>query len=365
MPDAATVVTPIGQPPTAEGLALKRLLHAIFDGGDAAAWFVVLRNGEPLPDRLGGNDLDISVMPDRSMEEVVRFVRDRGRSVGWEAVCVSRRLHMMALSLVDLGDASAARAVHFDVFDGISSLGVRLVPPELLRAESRVRDGVRELSDRGRVLSTVVHHIASSGALTKNKYAAELAAVLRDPGDRTWLLTNVHEVLGPKVAAELTNPAGISALRTFSRRRKLSARRAVLATAARHGESLVRVVTRYTAGQLPSMLRPPGVIGCPGDWITGLPGTRLTPELACRVAPLAALAPCVRSDEVWTLNSPKHAQHVKRTWMRLRLLRWTLPSLFLWLQAKRNRVVVVDRLPFSLRVLRRIARPQWLAAPGT
>jgi hypothetical protein len=63
---------------------------------------------------------------------------------------------------------------------------------------------------------------------------------------------------------------------------------------------------------------------------------------------------------VRSLNGPKHQQCVESLWRSATILRWVAPSLFLWLQAKRNRVVVLERLPLALRGLRRLSPPAWL-----
>jgi hypothetical protein len=108
---------------------------------------------------------------------------------------VSRRPHMTGFTLVRQGHAGVD-AVHFDVFDGISYVGLELCPPAVLYAESSVRDGVRALSARGRALATVVQHLAWNGYLSKEKYRDELAEVLANPADGPWMRRRVGEVFG-------------------------------------------------------------------------------------------------------------------------------------------------------------------------
>src|SRR5207247_7402703 len=124
---------------------------------------------------VSGTDLDVSVRPGCSAGEVVEFLCRRGSTLGWKPVCVSRRPHMTGFSLVKPDAGSSTSAIHFDIFEGITYLCLPLLRPEALDAESIVRGGVRQLSERGRVLATTVHHLAWNGALLKEKYRAELA----------------------------------------------------------------------------------------------------------------------------------------------------------------------------------------------
>ena len=342
------------------------VLRSVFADAEASNLFVVLRNSESLPDALAGNDLDLSVLPGVSLEAALQFVRRRASVVGWEMLCVSRRASTHAASLVDLEDGPPRRAIHVDIFCGISAFGIRLLSPELLARESTIRGNVRELSDRVRVLATVAHHFACSGALTKDKYLDELMAVLARDADRDWLLRHVEQSFGPSLIAELTGEIIGRSLRTPSLRRRKMILLGALEKSAAHkpGFGLVGIA-QYTAGQFPSLLHPPGIIGRRGERLAALPQSSLTPELASGVSPLAMIASDVhaRASEVWTLNSDKHLAHVRSVWANGALLRRLSPSLFLWWQAKRNRVVVLNELPLGLRLLRRITQPQWLTVP--
>lgn len=345
--------------------AVKEVLGAIFRGDAAGRLFIVLRNGEELPERQSGNDIDVTVRPGVAMETVVAFILSRAQELDWVPLCVSRRRRTTGFSIVDARHESTGAAIHFDVFDGISAFGIPLIPTTLLAAESVVRQNVRQLNARGRSLATIAHHVGCSGALTKDKYVSELAPVLERPADRAWLVENARRMLGVRVANELQVSVATDdqhPLRRRSRVRQLGS----LWTSARRapdGTSVVfRGVSSYVAAQLPSLVQPPGLIGCPGEHVRELPQLVLTGTLACRVAPLAMIADHVRSrvDAVRTENSEKHRRAIADIWSSSVLLRWVVPSLFLWMQAKQARVVVLRRLPLGLRLLRRMASPRWV-----
>jgi hypothetical protein len=336
----------------------RELLWAVFGRRKAAALFTVLRNDDALPEALSGNDLDLTVTRTGGVAEVVDYIQECACELGWAPVCVSRRAHMTAFSLVDLAATEAADALHIDVFDGLRALGVPLLTAEELTAESVVdTSGVRRLTERGRALATLVHHLANSGGLTKDKYVWEVADVLRRPDGRKWLLAETERVLGPRIASALQAREGRSALRRCSVARLLWVR---VRAFSRAPAAAARAMRDYLAGQLPSLLAPPGLVGRPGSPADVLRGAALTPELACRIAPVSFLARTVRAREARTLNSAKHQRYVAGVWRRWTLARWLAPSLFLWLQAKRSRVVLVDRLPLVLRALRRLRSPAWL-----
>jgi hypothetical protein len=336
----------------------RELLRAVFCRRKAAELFAVLRNDDALPDALSGNDLDLAVVHTGAVPAVVDYIQECGRELGWAPVCVSRRAHMTALSLVDLATAGSSDALHVDVFDGLRALGVPLLTAEELAAESVVdASGVRRLTERGRALATLVHHLANSGGLTKDKYVWEVADVLRRPDARAWLIAETGRVLGPRVAAALQAREGRSALRRCSVARLLGVRAHALRRAPAAG---ARAMRDYMAGQLPSLFAPPGLVGRPGSPAPLLDGVAMTPELACRIAPVSFLASTVRAPEAHTLNGAKHQRYVTGVWRRWTLARWLAPSLFLWLQAKRSRVVLIDRLPLVLRALRRLREPAWL-----
>ena len=335
---------------------LRRLLRCLFEDGLAASRFVVLRNGESLPDALSGTDLDVATLPGCPPSEVVELIARRGRSAGWELVCVSRRPHMTGFALAYCAGPGPPQAIHFDVFDGITFLGLPLVSCDVLQSESFVHCGVRQLSGRGRALATTVHHLAWNGRLQKEKYRTELDAVLAAPADREWLLRHVDRALGPWVAAELGGLVDPSRLGRATLLRRWGIARGIwVRWVAPQSVLTCRRMVRYVAGQLDSLLHPPGIVGCPGNRIPGVAGARLSAELACRIAPHGFAADSVRGSvcQTKTLNGPRYEASLAVLWKRWTLLRWLLPSLFLWVQAKRNRVAVVGRLPVGLRILRR------------
>jgi len=345
--------------------ATRDVLGAIFRGDAAGRLFIVLRNGEDLPERQSGNDIDVTLRPGVSLETVVAFISARAREVEWVPLCVSRRRRTAGFSIVDARSESAGAAIHFDVFDGISAFGIPLIPTTLLAAESVVRDNVRQLNPRGRALATIAHHVGCSGALTKDKYVSELATVLARPADRAWLVENAKRMLGARVASELQVGVATDSqhpLRKRSRARQLAS----LWTAAQRAPDGMSVVLRgiwsYLSAQLPSLLQPPGLVGCRGERVRDLPQLVLNDTLACRVAPLAMIVDTVRSraNAVRTENSDKHLRCITDIWAASVVLRWTVPSVFLWLQAKQGRVVVLRRLPLGLRLIRRVASPRWL-----
>ena len=341
------------------------LLRAIFEDGLAGSLFIVLRNGEQLPDRMSGTDLDVSVRPGHRVDEVVSFLCQRGASAGWDPVCMSRRPHMVGFSLV-YRDPASTQAIHFDVFDGISYLCLPLLTPAVLDTESILRRGVRQLGERGRVAATVIHHLAWSGLLSKAKYRIELERVLADPHDRSWLLGKVERALGHHLCEEVlalrsTDSLGVA---TGSRRWVL-AKGLMRQWLCRDPIVAVKSVLRYLVGQTRSMWRPPGLVGCPGDPIAAaLPGKPLSAELACRISPHAFAAPTVRAHaaSLRTFNGPRYERSTVRLWRRWGVVRWVWPTLFLWVQAKRNRVVVLEELPLVPRFLRSLSlQPTWIA----
>ena len=344
------------------GHTVSCLLRAIFGPEEAQKLFVVLRNGELLPDGMAGTDLDVSVLPGRTLEEVTAYLQQRAATVGWEAVCISARPHMVGVSLLDCTDECSASGVHFDIFNGITLLCIPLVRSELLLTESAVRKGVRELSTRARALATVVHHVAWSGGLGKEKYARELELVLADPHDRTWVLAEIRRAFGGKISAELEFGGSPCSLGSGKRRRRAlfgvireSARRSVPDT--------MRAVIRYYSGQVGSMLSPPGLVGARGGRIGSAPGRPLNVELACSLSPHGFAAKHVRGpvSQVQTLNGPRYAASLATMWRRWRFVRWLAPSAFLWVQAKRGRVVVLDRLPASLVMAHTLFGLSWVA----
>jgi hypothetical protein len=339
-----------------------RLLAAIFADARAAELFTVLRNGERLPHALAGRDLDVSTTPGHVPADVCAFLTERGRAAGWTAACISPRPHMTAFSLVTpAADGAEPDAIHFDVFAGITFACIPLVPPAILAGESVVRDGVRMLGVRGRVLATLAHHLAWNGGLTKPKYRAELRGVLEIPADRAWLLARLRDLFGVEIAHEACDP---DRLGDDLDRRRRAVRMALLARNARAAPfETARAIARYSFGQLPSFARPPGLVARSGELLAD-GGAPVDLSLACRIAPHGFAIDDVRSRAgARTRNGERYERTLARTWKRATLVRWLAPSLFLWYQAKRGRVVVVERLPLGLRLLRRFARPAWLGRP--
>lgn len=339
------------------------LLGNVFRG-PAEKLFLVLRNDEELPTRLSGTDLDICVCPGRTLDEVLEYLIRVGAEVGWTAVAVSRRKHMIGFSLLRVDDPDTD-AIHFDIFNGVSYLGLPLCDPDLLYDESSVRDGVRLLSARAKVLATVVHHLAWNGYLGKPKYRAEMAATLGGVGG-DWLRAQLALVFGSEASTAIT----VAQLERASAWTRLTIASALLRRArVRLGVlGCVRRVFRYWFGQLASFRSPPGIVGSRGEWVRSSHRVVLSPELACRVSPHGCWAPSprCRADAVKTLNGPRYQRTTSRAWRRWAVVRWTMPSVFLLYQAKRNRVVVLSGpLPIGLRLLRRLGNPAWLSMPVT
>jgi hypothetical protein len=273
---------------------------------------------------------------------------------------------MVGLSLM-YPDGEAV-ALHFDIFDGITFLSIPLLSVNELYDESFAAAGIRQLSNRARAAATVIHHMAWSGMLRKQKYVDDLTAVLALPTDRKWFEEKATRAFGPRLGGLLADPTYVQTLTTSSSRRRLRYFGATIY----HGIRMTPVATMahmaaYTLGQAESLVRPPGVVGCPGDPFPGLEGTSLSLSLACAISPHALRAPTVRSPSrcVTTLNGARYESSIRHMWLAAAPLRWLLPSVFLWLNAKRGRVVLVDRLPRSLELLRRLGGgKRWLAREG-
>jgi hypothetical protein len=352
-----------GAAPDAASSTLENLLIRIFSG-PAQQYFIVLRNDETLPLRLAGTDLDVCVFPGQQPRDVFRYLSAAASDLGWLAVGVSERPHMIGFSLVR-PDVDHPHAIHFDVFNGISYLGIELCSSATLASESSVTNGVRHLNRRGRALATLMHHMAWNGYLSKEKYRRELADVLANPADVVWIRQRVSEGFGLRAADTLLSPA--SRLDHATLRSRLEIAYAVFSTAARgHPARPARQLFRYWSGQWSSLRSPPGLVGLAGDSLPGAPAVTLSEELACALAPHGCAARTVRSrpGEVHTLNGERYRRTTSRAWARWTLIRWLVPSFFLRYQAKRNRIVVLrDGLPVGIRLLRRFGDPAWIAVP--
>lgn len=324
---------------------------------------IVLRNAEQLPDSFIGQDLDVTVTPGVDCDTAAAHIVDCGRELGWEPVCVSRRHHMVGLSLVHTD--GAALALHFDVFNGITFLSIPLLSAAELSGESFIVGGIRQLNDRARTAATVIHHMAWSGMLRKQKYLDELNLVLAQPSEREWFEQRAVRAFGPRLGLQLTDAAYVQTLTGSNSLRRLR----YAAAAIRQGikvrpAATMAAIAAYAAGQVESLLRPPGVVGCPGDPFPGLEGTSLSLPLACAISPHALAAPTVRSPSraVATVNGPRYEASVRHMWSTTSPLRWLFPSGFLWLNAKRGRVVLLDVLPRGLALVRELGGARrWLA----
>jgi hypothetical protein len=346
-------------------LQLRRLLHRIFSG-PAASYFLILRNDEALPDGLSGRDLDVCVRPHRTADEVVEYLSECGRELGWVPVSVSTRPHMVGLTLVRQ-DRHSDEGVHFDVFDGISFAGMPLCAATELDNESEVRDGARVLSRRGRALATILHHMAWNGYLGKDKYRTEVAQVLADPIDAAWLHERLTRVFGEGATRRLLASASTSRLDREHGASRVRVCAAIFAHRAPvEGLRPAKEVLAYWAGQRSSLQHPPGLVGMDGDFVPRAPRFRLSTELACVISPHGYTVPSVRSraTHICTINGDSYERVLRSAWKRWTVVRWVAPSSFLYYQAKRNRVVVLTkRLPLALRVLRAWRRPAWVGVP--
>jgi hypothetical protein len=274
---------------------------------------------------------------------------------------------MAAMTLVHLSEP--ALAIHLDIFREVSFLSIPVLDAATLMVEAEVRNDVRLLSKRAEVAATVIHRVLFGGTLNKEKYIEQVRDVLSDPADAAWLRDRVEGAIGAPIAAEVTDRRSLAGLRGDGERRNRAAvgsvfRRSFLR---RPLDTSVRVV-RHMLGQVASTLRPPGVVGCPGDPFPELPCYGLTLHLASAISIYGLYQPSVRSDAATlkTENEERYEEMLKRRWTRWAFLRWCLPSVFLWLQAKRAGIVLVDRLPLALRIARRLGiAPAWVARPAS
>jgi hypothetical protein len=254
-------------------------------------------------------------------------------------------------------------ALHFDIFDGIGWLGVPLIPKDALFRESSVENGVRRLSLRARVLATVVHHVGWSGGLRKAKYWAEFDRVRHDQVAGAWLQQGLVDALGLDAARMIL---GLTAQETEAGRSNHRRLRFVAVLFKHHlrhrPAATLGYVARYALGQWSSLYRPPGVIACPGDVVPGAADLALDLSLACKAAPHAAGAPHVRvsAGVVETLNGPTYRATTRLTWQRWAVVRLICPTIFLWIQAKRNRIILLGRMPAGIRILRWLFQPNWI-----
>lgn len=340
------------------------LLRSIFDGSNRG--FVVLRNSDLLPAKLSGTDLDLSILPGCTVDESVATLTTIARGEGWQRVLLSTRPHMTAVAFIDT-EVSNGHALHFDIFNGITAFGLPLISPQQLSRLTVTRQGVTELSKRGTVLVTVLHHLAWTGCLSKERYRRELADFISNDDDRSWLSEQMTDRFGAKVAAEVTRRGRTEELANHAIKRRVRVALGLIVKAARRQPLATgRQVAEYLGGQIDSVLHPPGIVGLKGDPVPGVPSKKLSVGLACQIAPHGFYVPNARSQggSCQTTNGPRYESTVRSSWRRWSLIRWIFPSFYFWMCAKRGRVVVTERLPFSLLVLRRFTRrPSWLCAP--
>lgn len=346
------------------------LLTSLFSTKAAADQFVVLRNDELLPHALSGTDVDVSVLPGSTPPSVAAFIIACAHRIGWHPVVISRRNHITALALLPKSEHDDTEAaLHFDVFDGITYHGLELVPKAVLRDESEVENGVRRLNDRGKALATLTHHVAWNGGLGKEKYRRQLCAVVEHDGDRRWLHAHVAAVFGRSVAHEVVNREQIEQLGHNIRARRRRVVRALFVTQLRRRPiATIARIARYLFGQLKSFKSPPGLVGSVGSPVPSAPTRTLSLALACKLSPHAFRVPHVRVTDqfVETLNGEGYERVLRKTWRRWFAIRFVAPSVFLYYQAKRGRVILIDRLPTGIRVLQRMStRPNWVASEPT
>lgn len=351
------------QPPPS-CIGRKAFLRVLFQDPRTQNTLIVIRNGEDLPENLVGTDLDVVPAEGASMASVVGYLKHVGENIGWACVCISGRPHVTGLALLGPGK-DGPEAVHFDVFKGITWLGVELISPALLQHESVVTRGVRQLSRRARVLATLVHHVGWSGGLTKTKYIDELRNLKADAAEAAWLQATLTTMLGPTVVKSLLDTDASLAL--GGKRGAWRCRYLLPVLLRRLGAQplqTARALARYVTGHWPSLVHPPGIVGRRGAVLPGsAQGLLLDLRIASQVSPHAIGAPSARCStrSLHILNGPIYATNAAGLWRRWTIVRWAAPTLFLWLQAKRNHAIVLDRLPLGARMLAATVKPGWLA----
>lgn len=331
---------------------LGELLRELLTGDPA---LIPLRNDEGLPDRMLGTDLDVSIGATQTLDGVGHRIANIAERLGWTPVFVNRRSYMVAIPLAAVADA---QAIHLDVFDGIGVLGVQLVAPTLLEQESHSAV-VRRLSERAVVLVTLVHHLCWNGGFNNPDYFAKLDVVLDQ--DRPWLEGQLRQVFGSAFARDIcSQPHELSGAKTQRRRRamRLAVGRRLFTQPGR----TLGALARYLGDHLVTFWKPTGLIARVG---ASLPGTDqpLTLELACRLEPHSFAIPHVRADgaELRSANGDRYEQSLRRRWAKSRWLRVIAPSLYLWVQAKRGEVVILQSLPPLVRFFERTTNASWIS----
>ena len=281
------------------------------------------------------------------------LIAETAASNGWIPVSISRRPHMIAVAVVPAG-TTTSDAIHFDIFKGVAWFGIPLLSPEDLDAGSELVDGICRLTPGYRTLVTVLHHLSWSGTLAKEKYRADVRDMLDGPR-RQWLLDELRERHSPALARAVQED--LSSLSSPNRARSWRLRVAFLVGRLRRSPLAAGShVTRYALGQVASFLRPPGLVGRPDEPVAAWGGATLDVDLACRVAPMSIGAYHVRvpSTQISTHAHDRYRRELESQWAAFAPVRWVMPTLFLWLSAKRNRIVVLEHLPIGVRLLRAI-----------
>ncbi len=343
----------------------RELLRAIFEDG-ASGLFIVLRNHETLPDEASGTDLDVVAMPGRTVGEVADHLIVSAARAGWQLVRMSQRPHTSALAFGTRRHDGRLDAFHFDVFRDIGYANVELISPVELASESFERaPGVRALSDRMRALATTVHHLTWSGRLSKAKYRDELSDALHGATHRSWTTSHLEYVFGRDVARQIGQLSSEGRLGEEDRKRRSVFRLAAIRRAfARRPRETGIAILRYIGSHLATLVSPAGIVGMAGDRVPGADGDlRLDLDLACGLSPHGFRVRSVRSNGIETLNGERYQNDLERVWMRTRVVRRVAPSAFLWVQAKRNRVVIVDEPPPMIALFRRLGLTSWVSRP--
>ena len=305
-------------------------------------------------------------MPGRTISDVVDHLVVSAARAGWELVRMSERPHTAALAFAARNHDGRVAAFHFDVFRDIGYANVELISALDLASEALERTpGVRSLSDRMRALATTVHHLTWSGRLSKAKYRDELNDALHDDLYGAWTASRLEDVFGRDVAQQIGQLSAEDRLGEIDPERRTAFRRAALRRAlARRPLRTSIALLRYVGSHLASLVSPAGIVGMPGDRVPGAHGDlRLDLELACGLSPHGFRVRSVRSGGMETLNGERYLDDLQRVWTRTRVVRYVAPSAFLWVQAKRNRVVVVDRLPLMIALLRWLGFTSWVTRP--
>ncbi len=328
------------------------MLRALLTGDRA---LIPLRNDEGLPDRLAGTDLDLTIGAAQTLDGMTHRVGEIGRGLGWTPVFVNRRSYMVAMPLLGPDGESA---VHLDIFDGIGVWGCRLIEPGLLEQEARSGE-VRSLSNRAVVLVTLVHHLCWNGGFTNPEYFSRLKTALAS--DRPWLEGELSRIFGRAFADQICNaPEDLATGRAGRRSRALVnvLGRGLL----RRPLATLRGLARYAGDHVRTLVRPTGLVAGPRAVV---PGTDhlLTLEVACRLEPHSFAVPHVQAagSELRSANGERYEESLRSRWAKSARLRRLAPSLYLWFQAKRGEVIMLERLPRLLVLLAKVTKARWIS----